>query len=132
MTNDQNALAAELDRIAADTARLAGFARQLGRPGEGMGGFCLFLTVVEAVEVCGVTDQTIYNWIDDAKRMGIPFAEKRANVWLIVTADLLAFIQKQRGGLPARVKAENRLRECSAKWSEPQELRSGEAGRAPE
>jgi len=43
-------------------------------------------------------------------------------VWIVDTARLLAYIEKHRGGLPARVKTENRLKEFWPKWSEPQEL----------
>jgi hypothetical protein len=51
--------------------------------------------------------------------MGRPIAEKRANVWIIDTARLFAYIEKHRGGLSARLKAENRLREFWPNWSEP-------------
>ncbi|MHC2332970.1 hypothetical protein [Bradyrhizobium sp. USDA 4454] len=71
MTNNQNTLVAALDQLSADAARIADRVRQLGQAGDGMAGLRLFLTVVEAVAACGVSDQTIYNWIEDAKRMRI-------------------------------------------------------------
>jgi hypothetical protein len=126
MTDDQKALAAELDRLSAVVARLADRVRRLGRAGDAMDDLRegLFLTVVQAAKVCAVSDQAIYTWIEQAARMGHPFAEKRANVWIIDTARLLAYVEKHRGGLPARVKAKSRLREFWPSWSEPQELRT--------
>jgi hypothetical protein len=44
---------------------------------------------------------------------------------LLGTVRLLDFVEKYQGGLPARVKAENRLREYWSILSEPQELRGG-------
>ncbi|TYO67078.1 hypothetical protein FXV83_07685 [Bradyrhizobium hipponense] len=124
MTEEQKALAAELDRLSADAARLADCVRRLGRSGDPIDdlreGF--FLTVGQAATICAVADQAIYNWIDLAAQMRRPIAEKRARVWIIDTARLLAFVEKHRGGLPARVKAENRLKEHWPKWSEPPEL----------
>jgi hypothetical protein len=124
MTEEQKALAAELDRLASDAARLAERVRRLGRAGDAIDDLRegLFLTVGQAAIVCGVTDQAIYNWIDDAVGMRRPIAEKRARVWIIDTALLFAYVEKYRGGLPARVKAENRLKEQWPKWSEPPEL----------
>jgi hypothetical protein len=130
MTDDQKALAAELDRLSADVARLADRVRRLGRGGDAMGDLRegLFLTVAQAAAVCGVSDQAVYYWLEHAARMGRPIAEKRAAVWIIVTAQLLAYIQKHRGGLSARVKAEYRLREFWPRWADPQELRRDEIG----
>lgn len=131
MTDDQKALAAELDQLAADAARLADRVRRLGKAGDAMDdlreGF--FLTVAQAATVCHVSDQAIYNWIDHAARMGRPIAEKRANVWIVDTARLFAYVEKHRGGSPTRVKAEARLREFWPIWSEPQELRPDPASR---
>lgn len=84
------------------------------------------LTVQQAVIICGVTDQTIHRWIDDSSDKGQPLGKKRAT-WLIGKARLFDYVEKYQGGLPARVKAENRLREYWPIWSEPQELR-GMAG----
>lgn len=125
MTDEQIALAAELDRLSTDAARLADRFRRLSKAGDAMDNLRegLFLTATQAAAVCGVSDQAIYIWIDLAARKRRPFAEKRANVWIIDTARLLAYIEKHRGGLPARVKAENRLKEFWPIWSRPQELR---------
>jgi hypothetical protein len=125
MTDEQIALAAELDRLSTDAARLADRFRRLSKAGDAMDNLRerLCLTVAQAASVCEVSDQAIYIWIDLATRIGRPFAEKHANVWIIDTARLLAYIGKYRGGLPARVKAENRLKEFWPKWSEQQELR---------
>jgi hypothetical protein len=124
MSDDQKALAADLDRLSTDAARLAERLRGLGGAGDAVDDLRegLFLTVVQAATVCGVSDQAIYNWIDHAARMRRPIAEKRANVWIIDTARLFAYVEKHRGGLPARLKAESRLREFWSIWSEPQEL----------
>jgi hypothetical protein len=129
MTDEQKALAADLARLSADAAGLADRVRRLGRAGDAMDDRRerLFLTVAEAATVCDVTDQAIYNWIDHAARMRRPIAEKRANVWIIVTAQLFAYIEKHRGGSPARVKAENLLKKYWPIWSEPQELCPGSA-----
>ncbi|RXG86148.1 DNA-binding protein [Bradyrhizobium zhanjiangense] len=133
MTDDQKALAAELDRLSGDATRLAECVRRLGSASGAMDNLRdrLFLTVAEAAAVCDVTDQAIYNWIEHAARVRRPMAEKRANVWIIVTAQLLAYIEKHRGGLPARVEAENRLRKFWPKWSGPEELYPDEMKRAP-
>ena len=127
MTDEQKTLAAELDRLSADAARLADRLRRLGRAGDAIDdlreGF--FLTVAQAATVCDVTDQAIYNWIDHAARMRRPIAEKRANVWIIDTARLFAYVERHRGGSPARVTAENLLKKHWPIWSEPQELCRG-------
>jgi hypothetical protein len=129
MTDEQKALAAELDQMSAAAARLADRVRRLGRAGDVMEDLPerLFLTVAEAAAVCDVSDQAVYTWIDHATQIRRPIAEKRANVWIIHTARLLAYIEKHRGGAPARVKGENRLRAFWPKWSEPHELRRDQA-----
>lgn len=75
------------------------------------------LTVPQAATICETTDQTIYRWIEDAVSKGRPLGEKRAT-WLLGKARLLDYLEKYQGGLPARVKAENRLREHWPIWSE--------------
>jgi hypothetical protein len=124
MTDDQKALAAELDRLSADAARLADRVRRLGRAGDPIDDLRegLFLTVREAATVCAVTDQAIYNWIEDAGRMHRPIAEKRASVWVLDTARLLAYVEKHRGGPPAKATAETRLKEYWPFWSQPKQL----------
>ncbi|MBR0900980.1 hypothetical protein JQ616_38995 [Bradyrhizobium tropiciagri] len=132
MTDDQKELAAELDRLAGDAARLADRVRRLGRIGDGMDDLRegLFLSVGQAAIVCDVSDQAIYNWIEHAARVRRPIAEKRANVWIIDTARLFAYVDKRRGGPSARVIAVDRLRAFWPIWSKPQKLRLGEP--APE
>jgi hypothetical protein len=71
-----------------------------------------------------VTGQTIYRWNEDAGRRGEPLGLKPAT-WMIGTTRLFDHIEKYQGGLPARVKAENRLREFWPIWSEPQDLCPG-------
>ncbi|MGY4291485.1 hypothetical protein ACVWXO_010751 [Bradyrhizobium sp. LM2.7] len=78
------------------------------------------LTAPQAA-TCEVTDQTIYRWNEDATSKGQSLGKKSAT-WLIGTARLLDYIEKHQGGLPARVKAENRLREYWPRWSEHPEL----------
>jgi hypothetical protein len=77
MTDDQKALAAELDRVADDARRLADEAghlanrvRRLGRVGDALDDLRdgAFLTVRQAAIICEVTDQTVYDWIADAAR----------------------------------------------------------------
>jgi hypothetical protein len=75
------------------------------------------LTVPQAAIICETTDQTIYRWIEDAASKGRPLGEKRAT-WLLGTARPLDYIERYQGGLPARVKAENRLKEYWAIWSD--------------
>jgi hypothetical protein len=127
MIDDQKALAADLDRLSADAAQLADRLRRLGRTADAMDDLRegLFLTVAQAATVCGVSDQAVYTWIDHAARMLRPIAEKRANVWIVDTARLFAYVEKHRGGFPARVKAQNRLSEYWPIWSEPRELCPG-------
>jgi hypothetical protein len=48
----------------------------------------------------------------------------------IGTERLLGYIEQHQGGLPARVKAENRLKEFWPIWSRPQELRTDVMERA--
>jgi X-X-X-Leu-X-X-Gly heptad repeat protein len=132
MTDEQKALAAELDQLAdrarqlADgVRRLADGVRQLGRAGDVIddlreGGL---LTVSQAAIACETTDQTIYRWLADAARRGRPLGLKRASTWLIGKARLLDYVERHQGGLPARVKAENRLKEYWSIWSRAPELR---------
>ncbi|BAR58844.1 hypothetical protein ACVIWV_006119 [Bradyrhizobium diazoefficiens] len=80
------------------------------------------LTVQRAAIICEVSDQTIYRWNDDATGKGQSLGKKGAT-WLIGTARLLDYVEKYQGGLPARVKAQNRLREYWPIWSKPQALR---------
>ena len=138
MTDDQQALAAELDRLASEHTRLAANAaglakrvRQLGRVGDALDGLLAgaFLTVRQAAIICDVTDQTIYDWINDAARLGRPIAEKRAT-WVIGTERLFAYVEKWRGGQAARTEAEARLKEHWPKWSQAQELCTGVKKRA--
>jgi hypothetical protein len=42
--------------------------------------------------------------------------------WLLGTTRLLDYIEKYQGGLPARVKAQNRLKEYWSIWSGPEKL----------
>jgi hypothetical protein len=138
VTDDQTALAAELDRLAseharlaADAARLSKLVRQLGRVGDALddlrnGGL---LTTSQAATICDVTDQAIRDWIEEAASRGEPIAEKRTT-WIVSTPRLLAYVEKRCGGFPARVKAQNRLREHWPKWSQAPELRTGAKERA--
>jgi hypothetical protein len=132
MSDDQVTLAAELDRLAAQHARLAADAtnlairvRQLGRIGDALddlrsGGL---LTCQQAAAICEVTDQAIRDWIEHSISIGRPIAEKRTT-WIISTARLLAYVEEHCGGKPERVKAENLLKEYWPKWSQAPELRT--------
>jgi hypothetical protein len=119
MRDDQILLAAKLDRLAAEAACLADQVRRLGRVGEPLDDLRegLFLTVAQAATICAVTDQAIYNWVDHAARMRRPIAEKRAAVWIIDTARLLAYVEKYRGGVSAKLKAAARLKELWPIWT---------------
>ena len=132
MTDDQKALAADLDQLAADhfrlatnAANLANRVRRLGRVGDALDDLRngAFLTVREAAIICEVTDQCIYDWIADAERRRRPIGEKKAT-WVIGRDRLFDYVQKWRGGLPAREAAEARLQEHWPKWSQTPELRS--------
>lgn len=83
------------------------------------------LTVVQAAAICEVTDQTIYRWIDHAGSVGQPLGKKSAT-WLIGTARLFAYLEAHQGGLPARVKAENRLKKYWPSWSLAGQLGRGD------
>ncbi len=72
------------------------------------------LTVQQAAIVCGRDDQTIYRWIEDAVEKGRPLGLKRAT-WMVGTERLFDYVERHQGGLPARVKAENRLRNFSGR-----------------
>ncbi|WP_369720339.1 hypothetical protein AB8Z38_24600 [Bradyrhizobium sp. LLZ17] len=74
------------------------------------------LTIQQAATICETTGQTIYRWNEDATSKGQPLGKKGVT-WLIGRARLLDYIEKHQGGLPARVKAENRLREFWPIWS---------------
>jgi hypothetical protein len=138
MTDDQNSLAAELDRLAdehaklsANAARLATRVRQLGRIGDALddlrnGGI---LTARQAAIICSVSDQTIRDWVEHAALIGRPIAEKRTT-WIICTSRLLAYVEEHCGGKPARVRAENRFKEYWPKWSQAPELRTEPKERA--
>ena len=138
MADDQATLAAELDRLASEHTRLAANAaglakrvRQLGRVGDALDDLLAgaFLTVRQAAIICDVTDQTIYDWIDDAARLGRPIAEKRAT-WMIGTDRLLAYVERWRGGQAARTAADARLKERWPQWSQAPELRADTKKRA--
>lgn len=79
------------------------------------------LTVPQAAIICETTDQSVYRWNAEAVSKGRPLGTKRAT-WLLGTMRLLDFVEKYQGGLPARVKAENRLKEFWPIWSRAQEL----------
>ncbi|WP_024506582.1 helix-turn-helix domain-containing protein [Bradyrhizobium sp. ARR65] len=138
MTDQQTSLANELDRLAAehvrlaaDTARLAKHVRQFGQPGDVLdlinGG--ALLTVQQASVICGITNQRILDWIEDAAAKGCPFAKKGAT-WLIGTDRLFAYIEKHRGGQPACVKARNLLKAHWPQWSKTAELNTEIKARA--
>jgi|SRR6516162_9508362 hypothetical protein len=138
MTDDQKVLASELDRLASEHTRLAANAaglakrvRRLGRVGDALDDLRdgAFLTVGQAAIICGVSDQTIYDWIADAARLGRPIAEKRAT-WVIGTDRLLAYVEKWRGGPAAREAAEARLKQHWPQWSQAPELRADTKKRA--
>jgi len=88
------------------------------------------LTVMQAAAICEVSDETIRRWNADASRRGQPLGKKGAT-WLIGRARLLDYVEKHQGGLPARVRAENRLRELWPIWSKQQELCPSMEGRPP-
>ena len=71
------------------------------------------LTTAQAATICEVCGQTICRWNDEAARRGEP---KQAT-WLIGTAQLLDYVEKYQGGLPARVKAESLLKKPWPIWS---------------
>jgi hypothetical protein len=120
MSDDPKTVAAEIDLLADRVRRLEPADDVIDNIRNGG-----LLTTARAATICEVTDQTIYRWIDDAGRRGEPLGLKQATTWLIGTARLLDYVEKYQGALPARVKAQNRLKEYWRIWSEPQELRPG-------
>ena len=117
MTDNIADLAALLEQAAAAL-------RQRERAGDALddlreGGL---LTVQQAATICGTSGQTIRDWIDDSARRGPRVIGEKRATWIISTPRLLAYIEKHRGGRPARVKAENLLKEYWPKWSRAQEL----------
>jgi hypothetical protein len=86
------------------------------------------LTVQRAATICGVTSQAMLDWIADAARMRCPFARK-GHTWMIDTEKLLAYVEKHRGGKPARVKAEEQLAYWLPRWSQAAELSDDVKGR---
>ena len=106
MTDDQKALAAELDQLAAehtklatDAASLAIRVRRLGRVGDALDDLRdgAFLTVSQAAIICEVSDQTVLNWIADAERLDRPIAEKQVS-WIIGRDALLDYVLARRQG----------------------------------
>lgn len=121
MSDDPKMLAAEFRRLADCVEQLESAGDVLDQIKRGA-----ILTAQQAAIICGTTDQAIYNWIDDSACRGPrQIGEKRAT-WMIGTARLLAYVEMYRGGLPARVKAENRLKEYWPIWSQAEDLRRGE------
>jgi hypothetical protein len=120
MSDDPKAVAVELDRLAERLRRLERADDVIDDIRSGG-----LLTTAQAATICEVTDQTIYRWNEDAGRRGEPLGLKQATAWLIGTARLLDYVEKYQGGLPARVKAQNRLKEYWPIWSKPQELCPG-------
>src|SRR5438445_7947526 len=115
MPDDPKALAAELDRLVDRLRRLTRADDVIDDIRNGG-----LLTTAQAATICEVSDQTIYRWNEDATCKGEALGLKQAT-WLIGTARLLDFVEKQ-DGFPARVKAENRLRELWPNWSKQYEL----------
>lgn len=115
--NDGMALAADLDRLSADAARLAERVRREALNGSRQPSQ---LSVQQAAVVCSVTNQAIYNWIEHSERKKRPIAAKHAGVWIIETSGLLFYIAKHRGGMAARAAAEARLMDLSSSWSSRQ------------
>jgi len=81
-----------------------------------------FLTTSQAAQICGVSDQAIRDWIDDAASKGRPIAERAAT--LIVIRDLLFDYVEHCSDRHERVKAERRFDELWPRWSQPPELRT--------
>jgi hypothetical protein len=82
-------VASDARRLADEAGYLANCMRRLGRVGDALDDFRngAFLTVRQAAIICEVSDQTIYDWITDASRLGRPIAEKQAT-WVIGTERL--------------------------------------------
>jgi hypothetical protein len=124
-------MADPIERITANLEQALADVKRLERAGDVIdairdGGV---LTVRQAAIICDRDDQTIYRWIEDAAQKGRPLGLKQAT-WMVGTERLLDYVEKHQGGLPARVKAENRLGDFWAKWSQPQGLRAAAKDRA--
>jgi hypothetical protein len=120
VVDDEMGVAAELDRMSAEAARLAEKVRRLGRSSAVVTDVRRHqsLSVRQAAEICGVSDQGIRNWIMHANRMHRSIAEMKAGVWLVDTAKLLSYVERHRGGPASKQAAQRRLDQCLLKWSE--------------
>ncbi|MGX9426143.1 MULTISPECIES: hypothetical protein [Bradyrhizobium] len=114
---DPKALAAELVRLAERIEQLENHGDVLDQIARGA-----LLTVQRVAVVCEISDQQVLNWIEDSIRRGPRPIGEKLTTWLICTERLFDYIEKFRGGLYARKKAENRLKELWPIWSQPQEL----------
>jgi hypothetical protein len=114
---DPKALAAELVLLAERVEQLESRGDVLDQIGRGA-----LLTVRRAATICEISDQRVIDWTLDSVRRGPRPIGEKLTTWLICTERLFDYIEKYRGGLYARRKAENRLKEFWPMWSQPQEL----------
>lgn len=124
--DDQQTLAAELDRVAAETRRLADRARQQ-REGEDVIDLVLrgeLLTLEQAADVAGCSDEKIRRACELAAATNNPLGVKPAGRWLVGKTRLLDDIERGkldgRRGKDARRRAEERAKKYEG-WARPQE-----------
>jgi hypothetical protein len=125
MTDDQKALAAELDRVATEARRLAGRVRQLGSGGDVIDLVLAgeLLTLDQAADIAECSDEKIRRACELAFATNDPLGVKPAGRWLVGKARLLDIIERGkldwRRGKDARLRAEERAKKHEA-WARPQ------------
>src|SRR5690242_3767305 len=103
MSDDQQSLAAELDRVADEARRLADRARQFESGGEDVIDLVLrgeLLTLEQAADVAECSDEKIRRACELAAATNTPLGVKPAGRWLVGKARLLDDIE--RGKLDGR------------------------------
>jgi hypothetical protein len=126
MTDDQKALAAELDRVAGDARRLAERVRQ-HQSDDGVVVRILrgeLLTLEQAADVAECSDEKIRKQCELTAGTNRPLGIKFANRWMVGKLELLDDLEQgkidRRRGPDARQRAEARARKYKG-WARPQE-----------
>ncbi|MGY4496960.1 hypothetical protein ACVWYH_000887 [Bradyrhizobium sp. GM24.11] len=126
MTGDQQALASELDRVAAEARGLAERVRQLESSGDVIDLILAgeLLTLDQAADIAECSDEKIRRACELAFAANDPLGVKPAGRWLVGKARLLDIIERGkldgRRGPEARRRAEERAKKYEA-WARPQE-----------
>ncbi|NOJ40318.1 hypothetical protein [Bradyrhizobium australiense] len=126
MTDDPKSLAAELDRLTANAARLAACLRQL-EPESSVVARILrgeLLTLEQAADVAECSDEKIRKQCELTAGTNHPLGIKFANRWMVGKLELLDDLEQgkidRRRGPHVRQHAEERARKYEG-WARPQE-----------